>query len=856
MMLTHSYNFHSSSPLNRVRERHTNSLARNSELQSELILTNANRNATIASTSERNRGSIRPHRTIGVLSITHSPRHHLSSPSHPISFTHRNRSSSLDPASLINQQSSQPHTQITTSNPNPATAIQSEESIPSIPPTPLLSYPLLTVDPTSVATLIMSSRPTSARPTHIPMPSNNNFSPTGTPLATPPIGTAVAASPASPRHSFLGFMRTRGRSNTLNNVNQQSQQSPASPSFDRSSNLNTATGTAPTSRGGSSREGSTGPVSRDTVNTNNATINSVTRSISTPLSGGGLNISTNTNSNSNSNSNGNSNGDLPQSNRQPRVPSSSSNADSNPTTANAASSASTVPAKTYRIRLVPHLESTRSLAFDPVIRELLPIVVPLGVSPAIAAQSVTAVGPTVNGRPPALILKVGRFTDKSSTQQPAQGESISTSNAINPNPTNGVPTYGPTLIIAGGGGDLNSNKVAFKSKVVSRGHAEIWCEDGGKFYIRDTSSSSGTFLNHIRLSSPNTDSRPTMLNDGDILQLGVDYQGGTEEMFRCVKIRVEIGREWQRGANEFNTNALKQLKALGGVPETTKSTGTPSKKAKASVTDCCICLFSVTVCQSLFIAPCSHVFHYKCIRPLLLQHHPGFSCPLCRTFANLEEDVETEDAWEIASRRASIISRKPSNHSIRLPASSQNDVGPPTSPAGPSGQPSTNIGLGGANSASVNDLLSNEVDLERGAEESEGMNGSFPLARQTTAVGSGQDQEHGQAEMEVPEMVQEEPEPESNNPFQNRGSEPVPIARLALNDQEDNNSNENGFNDAATPMNEHFLSTLAIGNNVGIAQRLELADEIVNTPTTSTGGRSSLDNSVESGNEVRNGMYT
>lgn len=50
----------------------------------------------------------------------------------------------------------------------------------------------------------------------------------------------------------------------------------------------------------------------------------------------------------------------------------------------------------------------------------------------------------------------------------------------------------------------------------------------------------------------------------------------------------------------------------------------------------------MTVHQSLFIAPCSHVFHYKCIRPLLVKHHPGFSCPLCRTFANLEEDVEVD----------------------------------------------------------------------------------------------------------------------------------------------------------------------------------------------------------------------
>lgn len=49
------------------------------------------------------------------------------------------------------------------------------------------------------------------------------------------------------------------------------------------------------------------------------------------------------------------------------------------------------------------------------------------------------------------------------------------------------------------------------------------------------------------------------------------------------------------------------------------------------------------MCQALFIAPCSHVYHFKCIRPLLQMHHPGFSCPLCRTFADLEADVETEE---------------------------------------------------------------------------------------------------------------------------------------------------------------------------------------------------------------------
>lgn len=128
-------------------------------------------------------------------------------------------------------------------------------------------------------------------------------------------------------------------------------------------------------------------------------------------------------------------------------------------------------------------------------------------------------------------LRIGRFTDRS-------GLGVAAANAT------------------------GSNKLAFKSKVVSRAHAEIWSEGlngannggggaGAKFYIRDTKSSSGTFLNHVRLSAANADSRPFELKDGDTLQLGVDYQGGTEDIYKCVRIRVEIGREWQAGANAF-----------------------------------------------------------------------------------------------------------------------------------------------------------------------------------------------------------------------------------------------------------------------------------------------------------------
>ncbi|GES88432.1 SMAD/FHA domain-containing protein [Rhizophagus clarus] len=178
------------------------------------------------------------------------------------------------------------------------------------------------------------------------------------------------------------------------------------------------------------------------------------------------------------------------------------------------------------------------------------------------------------------------------------------------------------------------NRVTFKSKVVSRGHAEIWNEDG-KFLIRDTKSSSGTFLNHNRLSAPGVESKPYPLKDGDIVQLGVDYQGGTEEIYRCVKMRVELNRSWQRQLNPFNLNALKNLKQLTG-PDAFKH----------QTTDCCICLCGIGPCQALFVAPCSHVFHYKCIRPLLVNHHPSLSCPICRSYADLEAPIDNQVDWE------------------------------------------------------------------------------------------------------------------------------------------------------------------------------------------------------------------
>ena len=51
-------------------------------------------------------------------------------------------------------------------------------------------------------------------------------------------------------------------------------------------------------------------------------------------------------------------------------------------------------------------------------------------------------------------------------------------------------------------------------------------------------------------------------------------------------------------------------------------------------------LFAVSIRQALFIAPCS--FHFKRITPLIESHHLAFSCPLCRTYADLDEDDDVQ----------------------------------------------------------------------------------------------------------------------------------------------------------------------------------------------------------------------
>ncbi|KAI8583713.1 hypothetical protein K450DRAFT_222415 [Umbelopsis ramanniana AG] len=61
----------------------------------------------------------------------------------------------------------------------------------------------------------------------------------------------------------------------------------------------------------------------------------------------------------------------------------------------------------------------------------------------------------------------------------------------------------------------------FDSKVLSRTHAEVWCERS-KVYIRDVKSSNGTFINGIRLSPEGEESASVELHNGDQVEFGID----------------------------------------------------------------------------------------------------------------------------------------------------------------------------------------------------------------------------------------------------------------------------------------------------------------------------------------------
>lgn len=133
---------------------------------------------------------------------------------------------------------------------------------------------------------------------------------------------------------------------------------------------------------------------------------------------------------------------------------------------------------------------------------------------------------------------------------------------------------------------------------------------------------------------------PKQVCEGDVIQLGIDYQGGVEPMYRAVKLQLQIvhcDKENAGGSSNDNNNDIFRLAAFQRLM---RQQSVSSDSSEDSADECCICLNAIAPSQALFSAPCSHVYHYRCIRPLLNQHFPSFSCPLCRTYSDLDASVE------------------------------------------------------------------------------------------------------------------------------------------------------------------------------------------------------------------------
>ncbi|KAH6602329.1 hypothetical protein BASA61_001202 [Batrachochytrium salamandrivorans] len=200
--------------------------------------------------------------------------------------------------------------------------------------------------------------------------------------------------------------------------------------------------------------------------------------------------------------------------------------------------------------------------------------------------------------------------------------------------------------------------VWFKSKVVSRIHAEIWLKDG-QLYLKDIGSSSGTFLNKLRLSPANKVSRPYPVRAGDIIQLGVDYQGRTEDVYKAVEIKVQVELPTTSSTSKRHNASMRFRSALRTLLTATNpysstpvsASDKPTKKEPEPIqhsggsVDCCICLSCIGPYQALFIAPCSHCYHYKCIRHML-RESLMFPCPVCRQVANLDASVSMESLFD------------------------------------------------------------------------------------------------------------------------------------------------------------------------------------------------------------------
>jgi hypothetical protein len=107
------------------------------------------------------------------------------------------------------------------------------------------------------------------------------------------------------------------------------------------------------------------------------------------------------------------------------------------------------------------------------------------------------------------------------------------------------------------------NNAIFDCKVLSRNHAVLWYSLG-KFYLQDTKSSNGTFVNNQRLSKGAEESAPREVCSGDILQFGVDVMENSRKVTHgCIiatlKLFLPDGKEAKASPSIVNSTSISSI---------------------------------------------------------------------------------------------------------------------------------------------------------------------------------------------------------------------------------------------------------------------------------------------------------
>ncbi|XP_002133258.2 sarcolemmal membrane-associated protein [Drosophila pseudoobscura] len=95
----------------------------------------------------------------------------------------------------------------------------------------------------------------------------------------------------------------------------------------------------------------------------------------------------------------------------------------------------------------------------------------------------------------------------------------------------------------------------FDCKVLSRNHAMLWYTQDGRFWVKDTKSSNGTFINDNKLGND-----PAELHFGDTVKFGVEViENSRQEVHGCIIARVTLFMPDGREAISIDSDQLQLL---------------------------------------------------------------------------------------------------------------------------------------------------------------------------------------------------------------------------------------------------------------------------------------------------------